>query len=94
MEGMGTDGRVEDGGLLAGSGRLVMGRFGQNRDGMLRRLNGGRLQQLAGRPWGTLALLDHKLLLVLLNQRVGLNRSVSCNENKTNLSNLCCDTNS
>lgn len=32
---MGTDGGVEDGGLLAGGGGLVMSRFRQNGDGVL-----------------------------------------------------------
>lgn len=69
VEGMGADGGVEDGGLLARRRGLVRSGFGQHRDWMLRRLNGGRLQQLAARPLGSLALLDHKLLLlVLLNQ--------------------------
>lgn len=35
VEGMGADGRVEDGGLLAGHGGLVRSRFGQHRDWVL-----------------------------------------------------------
>lgn len=35
VEGMWADGRVEDGGLLAGCRRLVWSRFGQHRDWML-----------------------------------------------------------
>lgn len=84
VEGVGADGGVEDGGLLAGHGGLVRSRFGQHRDGVLRRLNGGCLQQLARGPLGGLTLMDHKLLLllllVLLNQGVGLDMSVRWNE--------------
>lgn len=82
VEGVGADGGVEDGGLLAGHGGLVRSRFGQHGDGVLRRLNGGCLQQLARGPLGGLTLMDHKLLLllllllVLLNQGVGLDMSV------------------
>lgn len=69
VKSVGADGGVEDGGLLAGSGWLVRSRFGQHGDGVLGWLNGGRLQQLACCPLGTLTLLHHKLLLfVLLNQ--------------------------
>lgn len=87
VEGVRADGGVEDGGLLAGRGGLVRTRFGQHRDRVLRRLNGGRLQQLARRSLGTLVLLlYHKLLLllllVLLNQRMRLNLSVGWNDNK------------
>ena len=85
MEGVGADGGVEDGGLLAGHGGLVWSRFGEHGNRMLRRLNGGRLQQLARRgPLGSLTLMDHKLLLlllVLLNQGVGLDLCVCWNEN-------------
>lgn len=35
VEGVGADGGVEDGGLLAGCGGLVRGRLGQYRDRML-----------------------------------------------------------
>lgn len=35
MESVGTDGGVEDGGLLAGCGGLVGSRFGQHRDWVL-----------------------------------------------------------
>lgn len=81
VQGVRADGGVEDGGLLAGRGRLVRRRFGQHGDGMRRRLNGGRLQQLPCRPLGRLALEGHKLLLLLLmllGQGVGLYLSVGC----------------
>ncbi len=35
VEGVGADGGVEDGGLLARCGGLVRGRFGQHRDRVL-----------------------------------------------------------
>lgn len=88
VQGVRADGRVEDGGLLAGRGGLVRSRFGQHRDGMLWRLNGGGLQQLACGPLGTLTLKGHKLLLlllVLLNQGVRLNLSVRWNGSNNNI---------
>lgn len=85
VEGMGADGGVEDGGLLAGRGRLVWSKFRQHRDRVLWWLNWGRLQQLARSPLGTLGL-DHKLLLlVLLNQGVWLNLCVRWKKNNTSL---------
>lgn len=87
VECMGADGGVEDGGLLAGCRGLMGSRFGQHRDGVLLWLDRRRLQQLSRRPLRTLALMDHKVLLLLLlllvNQGVGLNLSVRCNENKS-----------
>lgn len=44
VESVRADGGVEDGGLLAGSGGLVRSGLGQHGDGVLGRLNGGRLQ--------------------------------------------------
>lgn len=81
VEGVGADGGVEDSGLLAGCGGWVRGRLGQDRDGMLRWLNGRRLQQLAGGPLRTGSLKSHKLLLllllfVLLSKGVGLDLGV------------------
>lgn len=61
---------MEDGGLLAGRGWLVGSRFGQHGDGMRRRLNGGR-------PLGRHKLLL-LMLLVLLDQGVGLDLCVGC----------------
>lgn len=83
VEGVGADGGVEDGGLLAQRGGKVWSRFGQHRDRVLRRLNGGRLQQLARSPLRSLSLMDHKLLLLmLLNQGVWLNLGVRWRKKK------------